>query len=200
MTEPKPQKKPHHHGDLRRALIEASIALMAEDGGNALSIRKAAARAGVSHAAPAHHFPTLAHLRSAVIAEGHRRFTTSMQEARAAAPNSPRAQVLAASRGYLAFARAHPGLFEVMFSAEDCAVDSAERDEATAGSYAVLAEIARPFAGGDPAAQALMELRIWSTTHGFASLAISGSVHFTDDEALAALMDSLLPQDRAPTP
>lgn len=186
-------KSSHHHGNLRSALIDASIELLAETGANALSIRKAAARAGVSHAAPAHHFPTLAHLRAAVAAEGHRRFTHAMQSARAAAAPDPQAQVVAAARGYLAFARAHPGLFDVMFTPQNCEIKSDERVEAATCSYEVLADIARPFAGGDPAQQALIELRIWSMVHGFAALTLSGETALDSDLLLDALLEGVLP-------
>ena len=65
MRRPAPAKK-HHHGNLRPALIKAGIALLEEGGIDALSLRKCAARAGVTHAAPAHHFDGLAGLKALV--------------------------------------------------------------------------------------------------------------------------------------
>ena len=105
-------RQSHHHGNLRAALIQAGIELIAEGGAEALSIRRAAARAGVSHAAPAHHFPSLAHLRGAIVAEGFRRFTRAMEEEIARRPDSPREQVIGAGCGYQRFAAEHPGLDE----------------------------------------------------------------------------------------
>ena len=110
-----PTKKPHHHGNLRAALIQAGLDLIQSEGPDALSIRKVAAMAGVSHAAPAHHFPSLAHLRTAVVAEGYRRFTASMEAAIAEADGTPRDVVLAACLGYLRFAWAYSGVFSLMF-------------------------------------------------------------------------------------
>ncbi|MAM60891.1 TetR-like C-terminal domain-containing protein [Maritimibacter sp. UBA3975] len=164
--------KPHHHGNLRAALVEAGVALVHRDGPDALSIRKVAAAAGVSHAAPAHHFPSLLHLRTAIVAEGYRRFTASMETAIAEAPNTPRDAALGACLGYLRFARANSGLFDMMFGTTDCIHDDPDLRETADASYAVLARISAPFAGADPVDT---ELAIWSMIHGFASLAISGN-------------------------
>ena len=58
--------KSHHHGDLHNALVRAGLELLKEGGTKALTIRGCAARAGVSHAAPKHHFNSLDDLRHAV--------------------------------------------------------------------------------------------------------------------------------------
>ena len=63
-----PQKKQHHHGNLREALITAGVGLLNEGGLSALTLRKCAARAGVSHAAPAYHFKGLNGLLTAIAA------------------------------------------------------------------------------------------------------------------------------------
>jgi AcrR family transcriptional regulator len=62
--------KPHHHGNLREALINAGLLLLKEDGLDGLTLRRAAARAGVSHAAPAHHFSGKQGLVAAIAARG----------------------------------------------------------------------------------------------------------------------------------
>jgi AcrR family transcriptional regulator len=126
----------------------------------------------VSHAAPAHHFPSLVHLRTAVVAEGYRRFTASMEAAIAEATDTPRDAALGACFGYLRFARANPGLFDMMFGTKDCLYDDPDLREAADTSYAVLARISAPFAGADPVDT---ELAIWSIIHGFASLAVGGN-------------------------
>ena len=73
--------KPHHHGNLRNALIEAGIDLLKEGGLPNLTLRKCAALAGVSHAAPAHHFDGLDGLRQAIASEGFSRFRQAMLDA-----------------------------------------------------------------------------------------------------------------------
>ncbi|MEC7762317.1 MAG: TetR/AcrR family transcriptional regulator [Pseudomonadota bacterium] len=182
------QKKSHHHGNLRATLVEAGVELVREGGPDALSIRKVAAQAGVSHAAPAHHFPSLAHLRTAVIAEGYRRFTQSMEDAIAAAPDTALDKALGACFGYLRFARAYPGLFTTMFGTYAHRVDDEDLCEASDGSYAVLARISAPFAGANPVET---ELAIWSMVHGYASLAVGGHAMMADEAAAEHFFRSL---------
>lgn len=138
----------YHHGDLRRALLEAAAAEIAEVGPSAISLRSIARRAGVSHAAPAHHFGDRAGLLAAVAADGFRRLNEAMlaaadaerssdasdaadaespSDASAAADaESPSdadlradAELLTAiGRAYVDFARANPGEFAIMFRPE----------------------------------------------------------------------------------
>jgi AcrR family transcriptional regulator len=63
--------RPYHHGDLRRAVLDAAVAAIAESGPAALSLRDLARRAEVSHAAPAHHFGDKAGVLTALAAEGY---------------------------------------------------------------------------------------------------------------------------------
>ncbi|RPJ50498.1 MAG: TetR/AcrR family transcriptional regulator, partial [Chloroflexi bacterium] len=66
--------KTYHHGDLKNALIEAGIEILAKEGVNGLTLRKAARQAGVSHAAPYAHFTDKQALIAAISTEGYRRF------------------------------------------------------------------------------------------------------------------------------
>ena len=74
-------KRPYHHGNLRAVLLEAALAEIAERGPQALSLRELARRAGVSHAAPAHHFGDKPGLLTAIAAEGFRRLAVVLGEA-----------------------------------------------------------------------------------------------------------------------
>lgn len=163
-------RKPHHHGDLRAALVAAGLALLEEGGPEALTLRKAAARAGVSHAAPAHHFANLAGLRQAIAAEGFRLFRDSMVRARAAGENTPRGRLRAICRGYLDFARANRALFLLMFGFGP--TEAAPRG-AGGEAYDVLREGCAPFQprGADPA---VLEAQVWALIHGFTSLHLAG--------------------------
>src|SRR5260221_12179552 len=69
-----PGPKPYHHGDLRRVLIDAALQLVGEGGADAVSVREAARRAGVSPGAPFRHFPSRDALMNAVAEEAQRRF------------------------------------------------------------------------------------------------------------------------------
>src|SRR4051794_6351575 len=64
-----PAAQPYHHGDLRRVLIDAALHLVGESGANAVSVREAARRAGVSPGAPFRHFPSRDALMNAVAEE-----------------------------------------------------------------------------------------------------------------------------------
>jgi AcrR family transcriptional regulator len=87
------RQKSYHHGDLRQALIDTGLDMLEEQGLEGLTLRKLAARIGVSHAAPEHHFPTLRHLMTAFAVEGFKLFAASMREAMAAAADDPAEQL-----------------------------------------------------------------------------------------------------------
>ncbi len=118
MSPPKPSSNAraargaYHHGDLRAVLLEAGEAELAERGIEGFSLRGVAKRAGVSHAAPAHHFHDANGLLTALAAEGFRRFVDK-QKARQQVAARPIAlsQLVAAGMGYIDFAMAHPALF-----------------------------------------------------------------------------------------
>lgn len=182
------QRKTYHHGDLRNALLAAALDLLEEDGLEALSLRRVAARVGVSHAAPAHHFPTLRVLLNALAAIGFERFAAAMRDARAGAAPDPVAQMRAAERGYLDFAVAQPALFRLMFT--EALIDWTDRalTEAADASYRQLAEICAPAAAHlgieDPEGRAALERLVWSQAHGRAHLTVERKFpRFGDAEA-----------------
>lgn len=165
-------RKPRQ-GDLRNALIDAGIALLDSGGPDALTLRGCAAGAGVSHAAPAHHFNGLPGLRAAIAGRGYALFTACMIEHRRRAPPRPDARLLAICEGYLRFSREHPALFALMFNTDvDLAADPAAQEQAGA-AYRVLVEGCAPFAG-DGRDAATTEVMVWSLVHGFACLRNAG--------------------------
>lgn len=167
------ERKPHHHGNLREALIDAGIALLETGGLPALTLRAAAARAGVSHAAPAHHFKGKDGLLAAVAARGYATFTRCMEEDRAHAGPDPRERLVGICRGYLRFAEEHGALFELIFATDFKAGtrDLSDPDLAAASeaAFAMLVETCAPFEPS-PAGPLVKELTVWSCVHGFASL------------------------------
>ena len=168
----------YHHGDLRQALIDAAAAEIAEHGPSAISLRAIARRAGVSHAAPAHHFGDRAGLLSAVAAEGFRRMNEHMLDA-ASGSDEP---LMAIGRAYVDFARTNPGEFAVMFRPELLGPDP-ELDANGAAARQRLAEAiaATPGAVGDGEDPAVTAARLWSLVHGLATLIITGSLPADDD-------------------
>ena len=108
------EQRPYHHGDLRRALIEAGRGLLEREGIAALSLRAVAREAGVSAAAPYHHFKDRAALLAAIAHEGNVAMHAEMREAfDACAPGKTR--VVAVGVAYVSFAVANPALYRLMF-------------------------------------------------------------------------------------
>ena len=173
-------RRTYHHGDLRKALIEAAIALIDESGVEALTLRAVAARAGVSHAAPQHHFPALVDLLTAVATVAFERLTETLDEACAEAARPPEAQLRAHGRGYLAFARRHPGLFRLMFTSTRLDWRSEALHAAARATYARLEDVTRPIADTlgvtTAAGRTRLEQIVWSSAHGFAHLVIEGMI------------------------
>lgn len=171
----KPAKKPHHHGELRAALIAAGLELLANNGPDGVSLRKCAAMAGVSHAAPAHHFNGLISLKVAVMAQGHAIFAEFMCRARDRADATPQARLLGICEGYIEFAQTHPALFGFMFQSHGDLPESidattrAEYQTNAFNSYDVLHRACVPFEhSGDNAL--VTETLVWSLVHGYAML------------------------------
>jgi AcrR family transcriptional regulator len=172
---PKPPRR-RHHGDLRRALVLAGLEAIEELGVAALTIRGLARRLGVSHAAPAHHFPDKLALLSAVASEGFRRFETALrEEARAGA--TPRQRMQRIGRAYVRFALDHPATFRVMFGRElaDCSQATSELQQASASAYAVLQETAEAAAGSREAGE-VHAFAGWALVHGAALLYLDGAL------------------------
>lgn len=155
---------------LRDALIDAGMALLAEGGMPALTLRRAAARAGVSHAAPAHHFDGLPGLLTAIAARAFQMFAGALNHGRETAGNDPFQRLLGMTQGYLTFARDHAGLFHIMFiSPEVDRADPALTPHA-ARAYLILRESCLPFAPPDATEDRGLETAVWSLVHGYATL------------------------------
>src|SRR6476661_4198967 len=104
----------YHHGDLRPALLQASLALIEEDGIGALSLREVARKAGVSHNAPYHHFKDRGSLLAALAEDGFATLAREMAAARAAAPDA-QARLEACGLAYIRFALESRARFKLMF-------------------------------------------------------------------------------------
>ena len=166
----------YHHGDLRRTLLDAAVTSIAEKGPAALSLRALAATAGVSHAAPVHHFRDKAGLFTAVAIEG---FDLLEEELRSVWTGT--GDFLEVGVGYIRFALEHRGHFEVMFRPELTDLDDSALTEAKVRAFASLEE---PLAAAGPACDdhqaRLAGLASWSMVHGLATLALSGNLSRAD--------------------
>jgi len=105
----------YHHGRLKAAMVEATVALVEELGPERVSVREAARRAGVSSGAPFRHFPTRAALLTAAAEEAMRRFRAEIDTAMAeAAGEDALVRFSALGRAYLTWAIRNPTLFEIL--------------------------------------------------------------------------------------
>ncbi|MET8119212.1 TetR/AcrR family transcriptional regulator [Micromonospora sp. NPDC005189] len=157
----------YHHGDLRRALLVAALEAIEEVGPAALSLRDLARRAGVSHAAPAHHFGDKAGLLAALAAQGFDRLAQRLTEAGD--------DLLAAGVAYVDFAVTHRAYFEVMFRPELYRADDADLIAARERAGAALRSGVAALPTGDTPADVDRDaLAAWSIAHGFATLWLAG--------------------------
>jgi AcrR family transcriptional regulator len=157
--------RPYHHGDLRRAILSAALDVIAADGPAALSLRGLARRAGVSHAAPAHHFKDRAGLLTAIAAEGFGLLATTLRQA---------ADLKEAGVRYVRFAREHPAHFQVMFAPGMLREGDLELATARALAGDALRDaVAAVPPEGRGADSRLAGVAAWSLAHGFATLLLS---------------------------
>ncbi len=135
--------RPYHHGDLRRALIEAALALVTEEQDWAFSLREVARRAGVSHNAPYNHFPEKRDLLGAVAAAGFEALRERMRTA-VAGVTSPPAALLASAKAYVNAGVENPALYRLMFGPALAATNGSPLGAAKLGERLTKADGGRP--------------------------------------------------------
>ena len=166
------EARPYHHGDLRRALVDAARRLLESEGPTALSLRAVAREAGVSPAAPYHHFKDKGELLDAVAHEGWEMLDEALARAKAGAP-SLKEKMTELGVAYVCFARDNPALYRIMY---DTARDKESLPDAVQGkddgAYCKVRDTLVE-AGADPAAVNDLELATvaaWCAAHGLAEM------------------------------
>ena len=134
-----PPDTQYHHGDLPNALRRAAVDVIDEKGLGSFSLREVARRAGVSHAAPTHHFGDTQGLLTSLAIEafGHLERETA---AAAAAVEDPVERLRAIGRGYVRIGVDHPAHCQLLFRQDVVDVNAAEYKAAGEAAYAVLEE------------------------------------------------------------
>ncbi|MET7546981.1 TetR/AcrR family transcriptional regulator [Streptomyces sp. NPDC005479] len=162
-------ERTYHHGDLRRAVLTAALDVIRTEGPGALSLRDLARRAGVSHAAPAHHFKDRTGLLTAIAAEGYALFADALADAPDLRERGVR---------YVRFATNHPAHFQVMFQPELHRPDDPEllaaKARAAQALRAGVTGLPVEGRGDDPR---LAGIAAWSLAHGYATLLLSGNLN-----------------------
>jgi AcrR family transcriptional regulator len=180
----------YHHGNLRRALLDSGLALLAEKGPDGFTLREVARRAGVSHAAPYHHFADRGALIRGIVAESFELLGSALAEAASDAGADPFERLEAMGLAYVDFALDHPQRYRLMFRTElSRSVDPdlpTEADAAGGGAFATLMAAVQ-----DAADQGLLRdgtdaggaaVTAWSSVHGLASLILEGAIGILPDQ------------------
>jgi AcrR family transcriptional regulator len=176
-------ERPYHHGDLRRALVDEALAVIERDGAGSVSLRELARRAGVSHAAPTHHFGDKGGLLTAIAVEGFDLLAGELNAAFASTDS-----FLEVGVAYVGFAVRHRAHFEVMFRPEllrgDDPALAAARKRSREALYGSLASV--PLASSTDSLRA--GVAAWALVHGLATLYLGGNLPPSlgdDPEAIA---------------
>ncbi len=172
-------REQYHHGNLREALIEAALGLIAKRGISGFAVAELARAVGVSAAAPYRHFRD----RDAVLAEVSRRgfeaLESDLRGAVASRPSDPVAALEACAQAHLAFAGKESPVYGAMFDPHFPIAVHPELARAREGAMTVLRNAAgaacdRSRAPGRPPAR-MVALHVWALTHGIASLYLGPS-------------------------
>jgi AcrR family transcriptional regulator len=171
----------YHHGDLRRALLDAALEVLDREEASALTLREVARRAGVTHAAPYRHFADKEALLAAVAEEGFQMLTAAMRERAAPVKGDPRKELEAIGTAYVCFATTQRAHFQVMFGNDvDWRCEHRELEEKADRCFGLLisavqaCQVAGLIRPGDPFPVALCA---WSMVHGLSELMANGQLN-----------------------
>jgi AcrR family transcriptional regulator len=191
-------KKPYHHGNLREALLDAAESALTHMDLGEVSLREIARRAGVSHAAPKHHFGSLGALFGEVAARGFERFVASLDEAAARGDQAPEVRMRAMARAYLRFALANPAVYGLMFGRRENAVEvTPHLMTAMLAAWNQLEEQVGAVVG--PARKLHGAVAVWSAVHGLAMLHLDRKLppHVDPDAAVESVANIIVAGLRA---
>ena len=163
--------KPYHHGDLRRALLGAAETILEREGPSGLSLRAVAREAGVSPAAPYHHFKDKDELMLAVGRNGFAQLKRALADA-ALGEGDAAAKLPAIGLAYIEFAQAHPATYEVMYGCARRADTMPAHDDDDPGGFTLVKDAISDAAGGQLSDidLNLAAIAAWCAVHGLAEM------------------------------
>lgn len=169
----------YHHGDLRNALVEAAVQILSEKGVSGLSLREVARRAGVSHAAPYHHFADKDALLSAICDRGYQLLQQEMQKGHELGGIAVD-RLQNAGIAYAYFAVEHPALFRLMYTWERVGEPSEEWTKSTASMSEAMIQGISEATGCSPEEALQIHLTLWAAMHGIVMLWLDGQLRWVD--------------------
>lgn len=196
----KPRRVAYHHGDLRQQLLTVAEQIILERGVDGFTLREAARRAGVSPAAPAHHFKDAKGLLTEVALLGFREFGAALEAADRAGGADPAQRLRGQAVAYVNFALQQPARFQLMFRDDKHDDSNVEFKSAAARAYGILESAIRAATNTPPERELTPEshgllLAVWSMVHGFSYLALGSGLSVPGQGPLTheRILSSLLP-------
>jgi AcrR family transcriptional regulator len=177
------KKTSYHHGDLKNALIQAGIEILSKEGVNALSLRKVARRAGVSHAAPYAHFADKQALVAAISTAGYRKLYDKVYDAAQNHRGDPMRQLIEGAWAYVEFALNDSAHFRITLSGvverEKEYPDYVEISQKSFRLVVELVEACQKAGVLNEGPPDLMAASVWGLVHGFVSLILENQISHT---------------------
>jgi AcrR family transcriptional regulator len=177
------KKKTYHHGDLKNALIKAGADILSKEGVSALSLRKVAQQAGVSHAAPYAHFADKQALIAAISTEGYQKLYAQIAQVADQYRSDPLRRLVESSWAYVQFALNEPDHFKVTLSGMiDKEQEYPAFVEAAQQTFNLVVDIV---AQGQQAgllrqgAPDLTAVSVWALIHGLVTLLLENQISHT---------------------
>ena len=190
----------YHHGNLRRALLDAADSLLAEVGIQGFTLRACARYAGVSHAAPKHHFGDVSGLLGAVAERGFSRLADALTGALQACQGDLLEEMRATCRAYVGFAEVYPEHFRIMFRSDLISISTQDPPPGISRTFLELTNVILRQRGEpevdmtafsqtkspDLASDILLG---WCYIHGFAHLKLEGQLAMIPEDTHGAQLD-----------
>ncbi len=187
------ERTTYHHGDLPRAIREASLELLAEVGPEGFTLREAARRVGVNHRAVYRHFADKRALLASIAEEGYHGLASEIRATLEPVPETDAVgRLVALAHGYVRFARRAPARYQVMFGPR---LNVDERFPALEVAIRealllVLRELERAAPEASSTARRDAGIALWSAVHGLSSLVLVGRIPMKDKH-VARYVDTL---------
>jgi AcrR family transcriptional regulator len=188
----------YHHGDLRVALMKAAEDLLTEKGVEGFSLRETARRAGVSPAAPKHHFRDMRALFTAIATVAFDDLANGLEEASGECAQDRLVSIRRQGAAYVQFALKQPARFDLMWRIALLDTEDADYRRASERAFSALDRLVRGedavlIQKGDAAVAPT--IACWSLVHGFARLALDGAFGRDPrerDRSISALLPAVL--------